>query len=187
MADPQAQILTEAELVDAANSLLAQVNACLATFSDVALALSNHEVDPGAHPYIQDLIQAMVTGTGFITSVDAGTLVDIKIAAHNTDTAAHASILASLQTMQTNLTNLTTQVNILSPPASTDPMTEMEAALQAIDAQYDPILSLLQQAWNAAVINNTGTADDIAANIQTYTDDKAAARYAIMQEYGYYA
>lgn len=185
--DTQAQIRTESELVEKGNELLAKLQEALSTFGDVMTALADHKIDGDSHPDIRNLIQSIVTGTGFVTVDQANVLINDAIAAHDTSVASHPGLKTLLEQLQLAFNDLKTRVDILDPPPSTDPLTQLNLALKAIDAKYDPIIAALQQAYNAAVIGDTGTSDAIAANIQAETLAKANARYEVMKEYGYYA
>lgn len=179
--------LTEAGLLEAANDLLNQLTTTLNTFTDTVTDLAEHKLDPEAHPDIRDLIQAVVTGTAFLTQTDATTLVGTRITAHNEDSTAHADIQAAINSLATLVDQLTARLDVLDPQDPNDPTSALNAALQAIDDQYDPVIAAEMEAWEKARAAELDTVDAIAATINDLNLAKAAARYEVLKEFGYYA
>lgn len=186
-ADTLQDILTEAELLQRGQALLDEIQATLAKFTDVKLELASHKNDEAAHPFIQEQIRAVVDSTGFATQEEVKGIVKAYIDAHKEDVTAHPPISTIITQIQTAIAALTLRVDVLDPPNPDDPQTALEIALAAVDAKYDPTLDLLKQAYETAKRDNTGTADDIAAQINQVMLQKAAARYQVLLEFEYYS
>lgn len=177
--------LSEQALLDAVNESIAKLQEACTQFSNVMLALTTHEADEAAHPDIRDLIQDVVSGTGFLLKTEATPIINGIVGAHNTDAAAHPSLLTTINNIVVAANALKARVDVLAPEDPTDPETELARRLKEIDDQFDPVLLGLMQAWTASQINHTGNSDQIAAEYQATTALKAVAITAVMQEFNY--
>lgn len=177
--------MTEQTILDKAEQLLAELQKAMTVFTDTIDQLAKHDVDNSSHLDIRESIQGIVSGEGLITREDAVTAIKEAIDEHNSSATSHATLTQQLDSMRTSLTTLTQRVEKLEPTPPDDGMTELEKKLKAIDDYYDPTLKALMDAWNVAKMNNTGTADAIAAEYQKLSQEKAKAIADALREYTY--
>lgn len=188
MVSTQSQLTTamsEQTILDQAQKLLQELQEAMASFTNTDDRLTRHDGDSSAHIDIRELIQGIVSGDGLISRDDAMSEISKAIATHDTSGKAHVHISQQLQVLSESLATLTERVSQLEPTPPDDGTSELEKKLKAIDDYYDPTLQALMDAWNIAKMNNTGTADAIAAEYQKLSQEKAQAIADVMREYVY--
>ena len=177
--------MSEQSILDQAQQLLQELQTAMTTFTDTLDQLERHDSDAAAHLDIRNDIQDIVSGEGLITRDDALTEITKAVSEHDSSGSAHTFLSQRIQTLSDSLSALTKRVDKLEPTPPDDGTTELEKKLKAIDDYYDPTLKALMDAWNIAKMNNTGTADAIAAEYQKLSQEKAQAIADVMREYTY--
>lgn len=174
-----------ASLIERCNQLLEQYSTLTTSYVDTLEQLRNHTIDPETHFDIRAKIQAIVTGTNFISLEYFDKQVPALIGAHDTSTTCHQDIRLKQTAMENKQIELEGRVKALEPIIDPDdPVTELEKKLAEIDAYYNPTLEKLMAAYNAAALVNDKTAmNNIAIEYQRVLTEKANKRAEAMLQY----
>lgn len=176
--------------VAALSAALAEVNELGRKLTAALEELNTHNSSSTAHEDIRKAVKDLIESGTIYTNDQIVEIVQSKLAAHaNTDfKTAHPGWNEYSTNLEDRLTTMAADiVDLKSKIASqetTEPETELAAALQAITDKYAPILASLQEAFTSAKANGQ---DELATsyqqNIKETLDAQTAEMVAVLEAY----